>query len=221
MHQIQSKNCLFFLLHAAEVPFFLQRRSRAERPTVSISWSAIGQTELKLFFLDNAALVITTVAVMKICYNSHQLITRADWSVVDKKAKKHKQPPQHPNQANKIWPICGETGETCVRSHYLVHSSKTPALTTSSAAHRMPYSNTWCHVANSNQPCTMCYQSTANTLTSRPGSMKVEQSCVPVWRALAYLIQIKQKWLTNLYPGIPTFISEWIQAEQSSPFQVQ
>ena len=38
--------------------------------------------------------------------------------------------------------------------------------------------------------------------------MKVEQSCVPVWRALAYLIQINQKWLTNLYPGIPTVISE-------------
>ena len=27
----------FFLLHAAKVPFLLQRRSRAERPTVSIS----------------------------------------------------------------------------------------------------------------------------------------------------------------------------------------
>ena len=52
-------------------------------------------------------------------------------------------------------------------------------------------------MADSNRPCTMCYQSTANTLTSRPGSMKVEQSCVPVWRALAYLIQIKQKGLPH------------------------
>ena len=78
-----------------------------------------------------------------------------------------------------------------MRSHYLVHSSKTPALTTSSAARRMPYFQQldalWPTVART------CRQGVTkakvNTLTSRPGSMKIEKSCVPVWQALAYLIQ--------------------------------
>ena len=37
-YRLKEINCtFFFLLHAAKVPFILQRRSRAERPTVSIS----------------------------------------------------------------------------------------------------------------------------------------------------------------------------------------
>ena len=150
---------------------------------------------------------------------SNRLVSRQQES----KSKTNK-PPQQPTQTNKIWPICeSETGETCVRSHYLAHSSKTPALTTSSAARRMPYFQQldalWPTVART------CRQGVTKakvkTLTSRPGSMKIEKSCVPVWRALAYLIQIKQKCLTRLYPGIPTSMSEWSQTEQSSPFQVQ
>ena len=75
-----------------------------------------------------------------------------NWSSVDnsiaqigqwtkRKQKQNKQNrPNNQTQTNKSWPIYeSETGETCVRSHYLVHSSKTPALTTSSAARRMPY----------------------------------------------------------------------------------
>ena len=59
--------------------------------------------EALFFFLDLAALVITTVAVMKICYNSHRLITRSSRLVSgQQKAKKHKQTPTttNPSQQN-------------------------------------------------------------------------------------------------------------------------
>ena len=73
-----------------------------------------------------------------------------------------------------------------------------------------------CHTSNNWMPCGQqlpgraqgVTKAKANTLTSRPGSMKVEKSSVPVWQALAYLIQIKQKCLTRLYPGIATSMSE-------------
>ena len=61
----------------------------------------------EIFFLDNAALVVTTVAVMEICYTSHRLITRSH-RLGTEKNRKHtrqtKQPPQTtqptPNQQN-------------------------------------------------------------------------------------------------------------------------
>ena len=50
------------------------------------------------FFLDNAALVITTVAVMKICYNSHRLITRSSRLVSGQQKSKETQTNPHNNQ---------------------------------------------------------------------------------------------------------------------------
>ena len=50
------------------------------------------------FFLDIAALVITTVAVMKICYNSHRLITRSSRLVSGQQKSKKTQTNPHNNQ---------------------------------------------------------------------------------------------------------------------------
>ena len=160
---------------------------------------------------------------MKICYDSHRLITRSSRLVSGQQKSKETQTNPHNNQAKPTksdQSVVRQVKHVCALTTWCI--AQKPRL--SQLLQQLiecHTSNTWCHVANSNRPCTMCYQSTANTLTSRLESMKVEQSCAPVWRALAYLIQIKQKWLTNLYPGIPTFISEWIQTERSSPFQVQ
>ena len=52
----------------------------------------------KSFFLDIAALVITTVAVMKICYNSHRLITRSSRLVSGQQKSKETQTNPHNNQ---------------------------------------------------------------------------------------------------------------------------
>ena len=54
--------------------------------------------ENHIFFLDNAALVITTVAVMKICYNGHRLITRSNRLVSGQQKSKETQTNPHNNQ---------------------------------------------------------------------------------------------------------------------------
>ena len=69
---------------------------KAKSPTsfVTPSWTS----HHTLFFLDNAALVITTVAVMKICYNSHRLITRSSRLVSGQQKSKETQTNPHNNQ---------------------------------------------------------------------------------------------------------------------------
>ena len=78
------------------------------------------------FFLDFAALVVTTVAVMELCWNSHRLITRSHRLVSEPNQTKQDKPhPPHTNKHKQKKPdqsMKGETGET-FRSHYLAHSS--------------------------------------------------------------------------------------------------
>ena len=56
-----------------------------------ISVNDISEDCSVLFFLDIAALVITTVAVMKICYNGHRLITRSNRLVSGQQKSKETQ----------------------------------------------------------------------------------------------------------------------------------
>ena len=162
---------------------------------------------------------------MKICYNGHRLITRSNRLVSGQQKSKGNtnKPPQQPPKPTK--------SDQSVKVRQVKHVC---ALTTWCIAQKPRLSQhlqqlVECHTSNTWVPCGQqlpgraqgVTKAKANTLTSRPGSMKVEKSCVPVWRALAYLIQIKQKCLTRLYPGIPTYMSERSQTEQSSPFQVQ
>ena len=54
----------------------------------------------ELFFFDNAALVVTTVAVMELCLTSHRLITRSHRLVTEsKRTTQSKQAPPKKKQA--------------------------------------------------------------------------------------------------------------------------
>ena len=77
---------LYLAARQSSTPSWLsskQKQSNA-KPYVSIWWGP-------LFFLDIAALVITTVAVMKICYNGHRLITRSNRLVSGQQKSKETQ----------------------------------------------------------------------------------------------------------------------------------
>ena len=75
------------------------------------------------FFLDNAALVVTTVAVMEICYTSHRLITRSHRLGTEKKQEAHKAnqttPPNNTTNTKPTKRVQSMKGETVkrVRSH--------------------------------------------------------------------------------------------------------
>ena len=77
----------------------------------------------RIFFLDNAALVVTTVAVMEICYTSHRLITRSHRLGTEKKQEAHKAnqttPPNNTTNTKPTKRVQSMKGETVkrVRSH--------------------------------------------------------------------------------------------------------
>ena len=121
------------------------------------------------FFWINAALVITTVAVMscaKVVMGKQ--LDRKDWSATWEAKRKHptKTPTNKPAPKNQqvktnLWK--GETGETGSRSHYLVtqNSKKTPALTTSSAS------------------CRKCHDYFNRLYTLRPANPAIHHGCLP------------------------------------------
>ena len=113
-------------------------------------------------FLDNAALVITTVAVKKICYNGHRLITRSN-RLVSGQQTKQRNPTNPPNNQPKP-----TKSDQSVKVKQVKHVC---ALTTWCIAQKPRLSqhlqqliechtsNTGCLVANSCRTCTGCYQS--------------------------------------------------------------
>ena len=106
------------------------------------------------FFLDYAALVITTVAVMKICYNGHRLITRSNRLVSGQQKSKETQTNRPNNQPKPT------KSDQSVKVRQVKHVC---ALTTWCIAQKPRLSqhlqqlvechtsNTWCLVANSCQ----------------------------------------------------------------------
>ena len=71
------------------------------------------------FFLDFAALVVTTVAVMELCCTSHRLITRSHRLVTEKTGNTQSKTKKTPNKTTNTKPtkraqsMKGETSETC------------------------------------------------------------------------------------------------------------
>ena len=77
------------------------------------------KSQHRFFFLDNAALVVTTVAVMKLCCTSHRLITRSHRFVTAKQETHKAKQKTPPNKTTNTKPtkraqsMKGETSETC------------------------------------------------------------------------------------------------------------